>query len=107
MNEAANSRRVVRQATGDSGFVTRRVAGETIIVPVSSRVGDLDAIYTLNGVGSDIWSLLESPKSIDDIVTALCDEYDASRESISRDVHEFLAELETNGLINMVGDSRT
>ena len=97
--------RVVRQASGDSGFVTRRVAGETIIVPVSSRVGDLDAIYTLNEVGSRIWTLVASPKSIDEIVSVLCDEFDAPRDQISRDVDELLQELHANGLINVAGES--
>ena len=94
-------RRVVRQTSGDSGFVTRRVAGETIIVPVSSRVGDLDAIYTLNEVGSRIWSLVDSPKSIDEIISALSEEYEAPRNQIRDDVAELLEELQANGLIDI------
>jgi hypothetical protein len=99
----ATDRRVLRQTSGDSGFVTRRVAGETIIVPVSSRVGDLDAIYTLNEVGSRIWSLVESSKSIEEIVAALCDEYEAPRDQITHDVAELIEELQANGLINITG----
>jgi hypothetical protein len=94
-------RRVVRPTSGDSGFVTRRVAGETIIVPVSSRVGDLDAIYTLNEAGSRIWSLVESSTAIQDIVTALCDEYEAPRDQIRKDVDDLLQELQSNGLIHI------
>jgi hypothetical protein len=93
-------RRMVQQTSGDVGFVTRRIAGETIIVPVSSRVGDLDAIYTLNEVGSRIWGLLESPTSVDDMVAALCQEYDAPPDQIAHDVADLLQELQTNGLIN-------
>jgi hypothetical protein len=88
-----------QQTSGDNGFVTRRIAGETIIVPVSSRVGDLDAIYTLNDVGSRVWTLLEAPKSIDEITAVLCEEYDAPREQVARDVAELLNELEAGGLI--------
>jgi len=32
--------------TKGDGFVTRNIAGETIIVPVRGGVGDLDSIFT-------------------------------------------------------------
>ncbi len=35
--------------------VSRRVAGETLIVPVRGKVGDLASIYSFNGTGSLIW----------------------------------------------------
>ncbi|MBZ5689562.1 MAG: PqqD family protein [Acidobacteriia bacterium] len=44
--------------------VARVVAGETLIVPVRARVGDLASIYSFNGTGSLIWKLLESPKTV-------------------------------------------
>ena len=89
----------VEQASGDNGFVTRRIAGETIVVPVSSRVGDLDSIYALNEVGSRVWTLLERPASIDEIAAILCDEYDAPSEQITTDLVELLDELRANGLV--------
>ena len=39
--------------------VARVVAGETLIVPVRAKVGDLASIYSFNGTGSLIWKLLE------------------------------------------------
>ena len=93
----------MQQASGDSGFVTRRVAGETIIVPVSSRVGDLDAIYTLNEVGSRVWTLLEAPHSVQEIAAALCEEYDVPQEQLTRDLVELLDELQANGLVQTTG----
>lgn len=94
----------IQQASGDSGFVTRRIAGETLIVPVSSRVGDLDAIYTLNEVGSRVWTLIEAPTSAEEIATALCEEYDAPREQVARDLAELLDELQANGLVRFTGE---
>ena len=94
----------VQQASGDSGFVTRRIAGETIIVPVSSRVGDLDAIYTLNEVGSRVWTLLEAPQSVQEIAAALCEEYDVPQEQLTRDLVELLDELQANGLVRTTGE---
>lgn len=102
----AAGRRFVQHNAADDGFVTRRVAGETIIVPVSSRVGDLDAIYTLNEVASRIWTLLESPRSVEEIVSILCDEYDAPRDEVARDVIEIVDELQGASLVQARDDSK-
>jgi hypothetical protein len=93
------NRWVVQQSSGEPDFVTRRIGGETIVVPVSSRVGDLDAIYTFNEVGSRIWSLLERPTTVNTIVDVLSEEYDAPPEQVTTDLLELLDSLRTKGLI--------
>jgi hypothetical protein len=75
------------------GIVMRRIGDETILVPISAGVGDLDAVYTLSEVGATVWSLLQQPSSIGDIVAALCAQYDVSFEAASSDVVEFLDQL--------------
>ena len=94
-------RGVVQQSAGEPGFVTRRIGGETIVVPVSSRVGDLDAIYTFNEVGSRIWSLLERPTTINAIAAVVSQEYDAPPEQVTTDLLEWLDSLRTKGLIRV------
>ena len=59
----------VVQFTDDTrSFVTRQIAGETLIMPVAGRVADLESIYVLNEVGSRIWQLVGSPTTADRIV---------------------------------------
>ena len=82
-----------------SNLVTRKISGETIIVPVEGHVGDLDSIYTLNEVGSTIWQLIDDPTSVDKIVTAICDQYEVTPEEAYRDVVELIDSLEAAGLI--------
>jgi Coenzyme PQQ synthesis protein D (PqqD) len=94
-----SDRSVVQQSRGEPGFVTRRIGGETIVVPVASGVGDLDAIYTFNEVGSRIWSLLEQPIAVKTIVATLSDEYEAPAEQLTVDILELLDALRTRGLI--------
>jgi hypothetical protein len=94
--------RVFQQRAEEPGFVTRRIAGEMIVVPVSSHVGDLDSIYTFNEVGARIWSLLEQPVSIGTIAAVLAQEYDAPADRIAGDVTELLETLQDRGLIRAV-----
>jgi hypothetical protein len=77
---------------------SRVVAGETLLVPIRARVGDLASIYSFNGTGSSIWQLLETPKTVDELVAAVAQEYDAEQERVEKDVKEFLSEMLSVGL---------
>ena len=85
--------------TKDKDIVTRDVAGETIIVPIRGRVGDLDAIYTLNEAGSLIWQHLENRPTVPQLVDAVVTEYDVATGEAKKDVEDFLESLEAVGLI--------
>ncbi|HYK90011.1 MAG TPA: PqqD family protein [Acidobacteriota bacterium] len=86
-------------------LVTRRIAGETLIVPVRKGVGDLDSIFTLNEAGSFIWDLIGQGIRFDQIVESLCREYEVTVEDAAKDVKDFLESLELAGLIRFLPDS--
>jgi hypothetical protein len=86
----------------DRALVTRRIGDETILVPVSSRVGDLDSIYTLSEVGSRIWSLLASPVTLAQISAMLCTEYEVSPEVANADAVAFIDALVVKKLAHAV-----
>jgi len=73
-------------------------AGDEIIM-MSVEKGQY---YNLNAVGGRIWSLLETPQRLDQIVTALADVYEAPEETISAEVDAFLARLKREGLLEIV-----
>lgn len=82
-----------------SELTTRAIAGETLIVPVTGHVGDLDSIYTLNDVGTRIWQLINDQNKVRQIVETIRQEYDVTTEEAERDVHELLNSLAEAGLI--------
>lgn len=105
MNEQAHF--LARSAAGDLSFVTRQVAGETLIVPVSGSVADLESIFVLNEVGSHIWHALGSPATVDDLVRAVVAKFDVTAESARADVLAFLEDLSSRRLVGAVeGESR-
>ncbi|MGC2475958.1 MAG: PqqD family protein [Candidatus Sulfotelmatobacter sp.] len=81
--------------------VARVVAGETLIVPVRAKVGDLASIYSFNGTGTLIWKLLETPKSIAELATAIAQEYEVEPSQAERDVAEFVGEMKAVGLVGV------
>ena len=81
--------------------VGRVVAGETLIVPVRAKVGDLASIYSFNGTATLIWKLLESPKTVAELASAVAMEYEVETERAERDVTEFVGEMRAVGLVEV------
>ena len=86
--------------------MTRQIADETIIVPVVGGVGDLDAIFTLNEVGSYIWRLTDQPTTVNAIAEAVERTFDVPADRAEQDVVEFLGQLAGAGLIRALGEPR-
>ena len=96
---------VVQHADEKRSYVTRQIAGETLIVPVTGHVMDLESLYVLNEVGSRIWELLRAPTTADRIADVVVDEFAVSRECAAEDVAEFLDSLGERGLIQRTKES--
>ncbi len=85
--------------TRSQAVVSRRVAGETLIVPVRGKVGDLGSIYSFNETGSLIWQSLETPKGLSELIGAVEHEYEVGQEQAERDVTQFLIDMLSVGLV--------
>ncbi len=81
--------------------VARVVGGETLIVPVRAKVGDLASIYSFNGTGSLIWKLLESPRTVAQLATAVAQAYEVEPAQAERDVTNFVSEMRSVGLVEV------
>lgn len=95
----------MEMASGTESFVrsesvvARVVGGETLIVPVRAKVGDLASIYSFNGTGTLIWKLLDAPRTVAELAMAIAEEYDVDREQAERDVESFVSEMKAVGLV--------
>ncbi len=81
--------------------VARVIAGETLIVPVRAKVGDLASIYSFNGTGSLIWKLLDAPRTAAELAMAVAEEYEVELTQAEHDVAEFLSEMKAVGLVEV------
>ena len=87
-------------------LVVRKVGDESVIVPVRSRVADLDSVVALNPVASRVWELLDGRRSVDSIVDTVCDEYEVTPETARADVDELIRSLAEAQLIEVVEEGR-
>ncbi len=93
--------REMRFMCARTAVVARVVAGETLIVPVRAKVGDLASIYSFNGTGTLIWKLLESPRTVAQLATAVAEAYEVDRARAERDVTDFVSEMKSAGLVEV------
>ena len=54
------SKEIYRQ---DDSFVSRRIEGEVILVPIRQNVADLESIYTLSEVGAYVWEQIDGRRT--------------------------------------------
>jgi len=81
--------------------IAREVAGETLIIPVRDRVGDLASIYSLNSTASLIWKLLGSPRTLTQLAMTFAQEFEVEPEMVRGDVADFLNEMMAVGMVEL------
>ena len=55
--------------------------------------------FSLNGVGSRIWNLVEEPVKVSNVVDSLLEEYDIGRDECEEQVLQFLGKLEREQIL--------
>jgi Coenzyme PQQ synthesis protein D (PqqD) len=79
--------------------VSRVIAGETLVVPICAGIGDMEAVYTFNGLGAQLWHLLEHSQTEEDLIALVKQNFNVTAEVAESDVRAFLADLKQTGLV--------
>ena len=87
-----------RVAVPDSVMI-RDVAGESVILNL-----DTEAYFGLDEIGTRMWHVLTTSKSIQEGIAKLLDEYEVDPATLERDVRHLLTELAGEGLISFESD---
>ena len=95
-----------RRATN---VIARRVAGETVLVPLAKRTDDPEfksaRLYVLNDTGEYLWSLLDKPRTTVDLARNLTLAFETTAGRAHSDVDMFLAALRDIGAVHEVPDA--
>lgn len=79
----------------NSSIVTRKVAGETILVPITRSIGNEPCLYTLDDTATFIWDRLDGQTTGRDLISAVMCSYEVSSEQAEGDVRTFLEQLQS------------
>ena len=91
--------RIVQKAPS---IVSRRIADEIILVPISRKVGEIECLYTLNEVGALIWDLIDGQRSLVAVRDAIVEEFEVSEQEAQQDLTVLIEQLEEIGAIQEV-----
>ena len=81
--------------------VSRQIAGETLVVPIRGKVGDLASIFSFNETGSVLWTALEHPQSLESLASLLCQSFEVGWDDARRDADAFVREMQAAGLLTV------
>jgi Coenzyme PQQ synthesis protein D (PqqD) len=88
------------------GVIERRIAGETVIVPIvrglaagSAGDGEVTQFFVLNESGQALWELLATPATADSMAQHLTHTFEVSPEQARADVARFIEQLKEHGML--------
>jgi hypothetical protein len=84
------------------GVVTRRISGETILVPVTGEIAAMDRIFLLSGIGHTVWDFLEGEPSAGELVDYVTGAFEVTRREAEEDLTLLLDDLVRAGLLREV-----
>jgi sensor domain CHASE-containing protein len=65
---------------------------------------ELQCLFTLNQSGAFIWSLLDQPRTTEQIAAALASEFEVSEEAARQDVQRIISHLVGEGCVSEIGE---
>jgi hypothetical protein len=68
--------------------------GDTVMMSI-----ERGEYYGVSGVGTRIWELLETPKTVAQIITSICAEFEVDEATCQADAERFIRELMDNGMV--------
>ena len=83
--------------------VTRRIADETLLIPIRSHLADMQNIFALESqVAEYIWQRLDGKRTLEEIHRGITTEFEVEKGHAGSDLQEFISQLLEAGLIEEV-----
>lgn len=88
-------------------FVLREIAGDYVIIPTGKTVLTFNGLITVNEVGADLWKMLQSEVTFEDLLRGILDIYEVDEETAKEDIQEFLDTLVEGGILEKETEKKT
>ena len=82
--------------------ITRKVAGEVLLVPIRGSLADMEKLYVLDEVGERIWDSLDEENSLEGIRDIVCSDFEIDASTAEQDIGEYIEALAHADLIEEV-----
>jgi hypothetical protein len=93
-----------KQYSRNEQFISRQIADEFLLIPVTHQLNGENWLFVLNEVGARIWELMDGGRSVQQIEQQLLEEFDTTPEQLEEDLLRLLGQLQELGAIEAVSD---
>ena len=83
-------------------IVSRRIAGEAVLVPLRRNAADLDAIYALNETAAVAWDALDGNVTLRQVLERILAEFEVDAATAKQDLLELMTQLRELGAVEKV-----
>ena len=77
---------------------SQEIASATLVVLIRDGAADLDAVFSFNPIGAELWKLMERSVTVGEMASWVESRYDISRETALEDIQKFVDALVAAGL---------
>lgn len=88
-------------------FILREIAGEIILIPTGETTQRFNGLITLTDTAKFIWEHIEQVDSLQEMVSAMREEYEIDEETATKDTIEFVTHLLNVGFIECTKEDKT
>jgi len=74
-------------------MVARVIDDETILLPIYNTSSEINCIYTLNKVASNVWSLIDGKKTLGKIKKIVLEKFDTTPKEVDKEMTKLLKDL--------------
>lgn len=80
-------------------FITRTIAGETVVVPTGAAAARLNGMITLNDTGAFIWKFLQEEHTKEELLAAMLEDFEVDEACAREDIEGFTGVLMEQGML--------
>ena len=80
-------------------YITRTIAGETVVVPTGDAAVRLNGMITLNETGAFIWNFLQEEHTKEELLAAVLEEFEVDEVCARADMEGFVTALLEHGML--------
>lgn len=88
-------------------FILRDIAGECVLVPTGATTQEFNGLIRLSDTGKFIWENIEKADSLDELIGLVLENYEIDKDTATKDVVEFVAQLVGNGFVECTKEDKT
>ena len=83
-------------------IVSRRIAGEAVLVPLRRNAADLDSIFALNETAATVWETLDGNNTLQQVLEKVVSEFEVDETTARQDLLELITQLRDLGAVEKV-----